>query len=66
VRALSDTALTRNGVALKAGDPVVVNHGDSFALPVKSIKTISFGTKFRITGDEVKQIRFELGRNPAR
>ena len=66
VRPFSDTALTRNGAPLKSGDPVVVNHGDSFAMPVKSIKILSFGAKFRITGDEVKQIRFEMGRNPTR
>jgi hypothetical protein len=66
VRAFSDTALAKNGLALKAGDLVVVNHGDSFTLPVKPIKTVSFDTKFRITGDEVKQIRFEMGKNSAR
>jgi hypothetical protein len=64
VRALSDTALIKNGAALKEGDLVVVNHGDLFATPAKSAVTISFGTKFWITGDEVRQIRFEMGKNP--
>lgn len=63
VRALSDTALTKNSVALKAADIAVVNHGDSFTAPVKPGKTITFGTKFRITGDEIKQIRFELSKS---
>jgi hypothetical protein len=63
VRALSDTALAKNGIALKAADIIVVNHGDTFTSPVKPGKNITFGTKFRITGDEIKQIRFELSKS---
>jgi hypothetical protein len=63
LRALSDKAIAQNGVALKSGDIVVVNNGDSFATPVRSSKAITFGTKFKIIGDEVKQIGFELGKS---
>jgi len=63
VRALSDTALAKNGVALKAADSAVVNHNDSFTMPVKPGKTITFSTKYRITGDEIKQVRFELSKS---
>lgn len=62
LKALSDRAFTQNGDALKSGDIVVVNHGDSFSMPVKPGKAFAFGVKFRITGDKVKQIRFELGK----
>jgi hypothetical protein len=63
LRALSDKALAHNGVALKEGDVIVVNHGDTFTTPLKPGKAITFGTQFKITGDEVKQIRFETGKS---
>jgi hypothetical protein len=63
VRALSDKGIAQNGVVLKAGEIVVVNHGDSFLTPARPGKTVNFSTKFRITGDEVKQIRFEMGKS---
>jgi hypothetical protein len=62
LRVLSDRPLTQNDDALKSGGVVVVNHGDSFSMPVKPGKTFTFGVKFRITGDKVRQIRFELGK----
>jgi hypothetical protein len=63
LRALSDRTLTQNGIALKAEEIVVVNHGDLFATPARPGKTAAFTVKFRITGDEVRQIRFETGKS---
>jgi hypothetical protein len=66
LRAISDRGLTQNGEILKAGDIVIVNHGDSFTTPVRPGKTLTFGTKFKISRDVVTQICFGIGRDPIR
>jgi hypothetical protein len=63
LRAITDRGLTQNGEILKSGDIVVVNHGDTFATPVQTSKTLTFSTKFKLSRDEVRQIRFEVGRD---
>jgi hypothetical protein len=63
LRALSDNAIAHNGVALQAGDIIVVNHDDTFATPVRPGKAVNFSAKFRMMGDEVKQIHFQMGKS---
>jgi hypothetical protein len=62
LRAISDKAVAHNGVALQAGNMAVVNHEDSFTIPARPGKAVAFGVKFRIMGDEVRQIRFQTGK----
>jgi hypothetical protein len=62
LRALSDQAVSHNKVVLQSGVPVIVNHNDFFVTPIRPGKAVNFSVKFKTMGDDITQIRFQMGK----